>query len=140
MKLALRFDIWSTREPKADHKVLTNSAVWFIMCKNKPLFDNLYLEIIPCYLQNSINFSHFQGVFSSNLGVTTRSNLMHNRSTILDLFEDWLRFSIDSFCLSASCTSLNEQFTTEPLTLLNNYIIQHIYLQRGFYYHTDFSI
>ena len=102
--LALRFDIWSTREPKADHKVLTNIAVWFIICKNKSLFDNLYLEIIPCYLLNSIDFSHFQGVFSSNLGVTTRSNLMHNRWTKLDLFEDWLRFSIDSFCLSASCT------------------------------------
>ena len=132
LKLALRFDILSTREPKADHKVLTNIAVWFIICKNKSLFDNLYLEIIPCYLLNSIDFSHFPGVFSSNLGVTTRSNLMHNRWIKLEFLEKWLRFSIDSFCLSASCTSLNEQFTTEPFTLLNSYIIQHIYLQRGF--------
>ena len=118
----------STHEPKADHKVLTNRAVWFIICKNK----SLYLEIIPCYLLNSIDFSHLQVVFSSNLCVTTRSNLWHNHWTKLDLFEDWLRFSIDSFCLSAKCTSLNEQFTTEPFTLLHSYLIQHIYLQRGF--------
>ena len=116
-------DTWTQgRSQSFDH-----SAVWFIMCRNKPLFDNLYPEIIPCCLQNSIDFSDFQGVFSSNFGVTTRSNIMHNRSTILDLFEDWLRFSIDSFCLSAGCTSLNEQFTTKPLTLLNNYII-HTYI------------
>ena len=124
----------STREPKADHKVLTNSAVWFIICKNK----SLYLEIIPCYLLNYMDFSHFQGVFSSNLCVTTRSHLRHNHWTKIDSFE--VGFSIDSFCLSANCTSLNEQFTTEPFTLLNSYIIQLIYLQRGFYSTTEFSI